>query len=200
MPHVCDGRSAGALLFDGLGRVLLGERAKPPEGIAPPCGHVKDHDASRTHLQAAVDETFEEYGLTVRPEDLVSVYSRWQPNQCGAVVPHPSGGHQWEVLRTDRWSGEVTIAPDEVRSYGWYDLGQVRHLADRTIAYAHGHLSDADWKQAPGLEPVWVDILAITPKQAKPYTVGTDFSDTIVRVPDYRDLEAVQKLYAAKPA
>lgn len=194
MPYVCDGNSAGALVFDVHARLLLGERAQPPEGIAPPCGHVTDDDPERSHRQAAVDETSEEYGLKVRLQDLELVYSRWHPNRCGAEIPAAHLGHQWEVFRTARWSGEVVIAPDEVQSYGWYSPGQVQYLADRTIAYAHGHLPQHEWKAAPGLEPVWVDILAQTPKNA------ADLTDTYIRVPDPVDLRAVRALYEAAPA
>lgn len=191
MPYVCDGNSAGVLVFDAHGRVLLGERAKPPSGIAPPCGHVTDTDPHRTHRQAACDETWEEYGLTVHPENLKRVYSRWQPNRCGAAIPAAHGGHRWEVYRTDQWTGAVVFAPDEVSGYGWYTLDQVQRLADRTIAYAHGRIPDRDWQANPGLEPVWVDILQIIPHS------WADLEDTYIRVPDPRDRRAVDALYTA---
>lgn len=194
MPYVCDGSSAGVLAVDRDGRVLLGERAKPPEGIAPPCGHVTDVDPDRSHRQAAVDETWEEYGLTVRLEDLELVYSRWHPNRCGAQIPAQHKGHQWQVFRTYQWSGEVVIAPDEVKSFVWYSPGQVQYLADRTIAYAHGYLPQHEWQDAPGLEPIWVDILAQTPRG-----LG-DPTDTYIHVPDPVDLRAVRALYKTAPA
>lgn len=197
MPYTCDGLSVGVLLFDDHDRLLMITRAKPPEGIAPVSGHVRDENPDFTHLDAAVSEAHEEVGLTITRQNLTQVYARWQPNRCGATVPHPTGGHDWRVYRTHRWGGDVVAAEAEVEASAWYSLDQVQYLADRTIAYAHGRIPEADWKVWPGLEPVWVDILAITPRARKPYTKDTDFTDAFIRVPDYADLAAVQKLYTA---
>lgn len=193
MPYICDGNSVGVLIFDDHDRLLMITRAKPPAGIAPVAGHVKDENPEFTHLDAAVAEVSEEVGLAVAREDLVQVYARWQPNRCGAQVPAPSRGHEWRVYRARSWSGKITAAEDEVRGTAWYEPAQVQELADRTIAYARGRVSEEEWQARPGLEPVWVDILAITPRRLD------RAEGTYIRVPDRRDLEAVERLYTASP-
>ena len=193
MPYVCDGNSVGVLIIDSLDRILMITRAKDPSGIAPVAGHVKDSDADLTHLEAAVIEADEEVGLTIDPADLEEVYEGHLPNLCGAVVPAVPAGHRWVVARTRKWSGRVRRAPGEVRAFGWYTPDQVQALADRTVAYAYGQLPAAKWDAAPGLEPVWVDILSTVPP------IDDDPARAMVRVSDPEHLRTVRRLYAASP-
>ena len=192
MPYVCDGLSVGVLIFDEHNRMLMITRANAPVGIAPVAGHVRDENPEYTHADAAVVETEEEVGLTVAREGLVSVYSRWHANRCGAQVPAPSLGHDWGVFRAKKWSGQVQEAPDEVKAAHWYDPDQVQALADRTVSYAHGLISEDEWQRFPGLEPVWVDIFSITPAPGDPGRM-------MVNLPDPRDLGPVRDLYSTPP-
>src|SRR5699024_7726545 len=95
MTWICDGKSAATLIYDEAGRLLAHTRATAPAGIAlGPAGHVDDVHPGATHIDAAVCETEEEYGLTVTPGDLDLVLHRWLPNRCGADIPAlPHGGH-----------------------------------------------------------------------------------------------------------
>ncbi|QVJ00037.1 NUDIX hydrolase [Nocardiopsis eucommiae] len=190
MPYICDGLSVGVLIFDDADRLLMITRAKAPVGIAPVAGHVKDEHPDWTHQDAAVAEADEEVGLKVSPAGLVEVYARWRPNRCGAEIPDPSLGHDWRVYRAEEWSGSVTRAEAEVKDVDWYSAERVQELADRTIAYAHGQIEEADWQKSPGLEPVWLDILTKVRRRSDP-------RQTIIRVPDQRDLDAVADLYTA---
>lgn len=193
MPYVCDGNSVGVLIFDSLDRLLMITRAKAPSGIAPVAGHVRDNNPEFTHLDAAVVEANEEVGLAIAKEDLEEVYERHLPNRCGATVQAEPAGHQWLVYQTREWSGTIRRAPGEVREFGWYEPAQIQVLAERTIAYAHGKVSESSWQKAPGLEPAWVDILTAIPP------VEGDPAKTMVRISDLQGLRAVRALYAASP-
>ncbi|MGQ4266444.1 NUDIX hydrolase [Nocardiopsis changdeensis] len=178
MPWICDGKSAGTLIYDRAGRLLTHTRATAPSGIAlGACGHVDDVTPGATHTQAAVRETEEEYGLTVREADMDLVFHRWLPNRCGAHIPAaPRGGHEWAIYRARVWSGQVKVAPDEVLATHWCTPGQMQVLADRTVDYVHGRIGEDTWQTAPGIEPVWVYIGQM---------LG------LFEVPDPRDLAAV---------
>ena len=193
MPYVCDGLSVGVLIFDDHDRLLMITRAKPPAGIAPVAGHVRDNNPEFTHLDAAVAETKEEVGLDVSPEDLRRVYIQYRPNQCGAHVPHESGGHQWQVYLATQWAGDITLAEDEAAAARWYTPDEVQDLAARTVAYSMGLIPEEEWQAKPGLEPVWVDILGLLPK---PYKKDAGVFDTVVQV-GAQGLLGAQKLYGA---
>lgn len=192
MPYTCDGNSVGVLIFDDHDRLLMITRAKAPSGIAPVAGHVKDENPEYTHVDAAVAETREEVGLTVRPEDLRRVYTQWHPNRCGATIPADPVGHDWEVYWAKEWSGTITRAEDEAADVAWYTMEQVQELADRTMAYARGEVTEEEWQESPGLEPIWVDILLVL---HHPRREPTRIWETIVQVrPGV--MQSVRELYA----
>ncbi|GAA1454221.1 NUDIX hydrolase [Nocardiopsis tropica] len=192
---VCDGKSTGVLLRDDQCRILMITRKLAPSGIAPIAGHVTDENPHLTHLGAAIVETQEEVGLTVWPEDLALVYAREVANRCRRI-PAPSMGHEWMVFGATKWTGELTPSERETRGADWYELDEIQALAERTVAYAHGYVTEAEWQASPGLEPVWCDIFETIPKRA---SLWSDMTDTIVKLP-YSDVAAVQKLYTVAPA
>jgi len=191
----CDGNSVGVVPRDPDGRILMITRNLAPSGIAPIAGHVCDEIPTLTHLGAAIVETQEEVGLTVWPEDLALIYARDLPNRCRRI-PAPSLSHDWRVFSATRWTGELTPSERETRGARWYELAEVQALAERTVAYAHGDVTEKEWQAEPGLEPVWCDIFETIPKRV---SLWDDMTDTIVRLP-YSDIAAVQKLYMAEVA
>lgn len=159
---VCDHASAAMLITDSAHRLLLIERAHQPHGYAPPAGHVFDHIGADTHdyatafIDAAVTEVREETGLTVRPVDLSLVLDRWSGNRCSRpLADDRKAGHAWRVFETDRFTGNLTRTV-EARSVGWYGAAQVEMFAERTTRFVAGHLTEAEFQRAPGLEPIWV--------------------------------------------
>ena len=194
MPKLCDGNSVGVLLRDADSRILMITRNLAPSGVAPIAGHVCDEIPTLTHLGAAIVEAQEEVGLTVWPEDLALVYARDLPNRCRRI-PAKSLGHDWRVFAASRWTGELTPSERETRGARWYTVEEIQALAERTVAYAHGDVSEADWQAKPGLEPVWVDIFETIPRRV---SLWSDMTDTIVKLP-FEDIAAVQKLYTAQP-
>lgn len=157
MTRPCCGTSVGVLLVDDHDRTLLIQRALPPVGIAPPAGHALDEHAG--YVLAAVDEVAEEVGLTVLPQDLELLYDHWVSNRCRRRPANPPG-HHWRVYRTRQWAGRLTPSPTETAGAAWYPPEHLQQLADRTVAWTRGQLTDAAYTAEPGLEPVWVVILA----------------------------------------
>lgn len=101
----------GVIVSDGLGRVLL-ERRSDNGRWGLPGGAV---EPGETWAEAAVRETLEETGLTVRIGFLVGVYS--DPGQ-GRIVTYPDNGdvrHLVDaVLSADIVSGELRLSPESL--------------------------------------------------------------------------------------
>jgi 8-oxo-dGTP pyrophosphatase MutT (NUDIX family) len=150
------------MLVERGGQYLLFRRVKPPSCHAPSADHVDElpslghPNEAAIYEQAARRELLEEVGLIAERLDLV-----WE-----GVTRFPcrrSGGawHKWRVYR-------VTVAPDaqprgkadESRDLTWYWPEELAMLADHTIAYLAGQVSEADWEKSPGLELVWLHIFA----------------------------------------
>jgi 8-oxo-dGTP pyrophosphatase MutT (NUDIX family) len=151
----CDNEVAGGLIYDSTGRALTFDREKEPTGAAFPCGHRKEHGSLKETLHG---EVFEETGLTVVSSRLVIM--RWVPNRCRR---HPSDlgvvGHNWAVFRCTA-VGEVNVDLKEARNPRWLYPHELGMLAHRTICYAKGEVSEAEWRAQPGLEPVWAWLLS----------------------------------------
>ncbi|WP_416971644.1 NUDIX hydrolase [Streptomyces sp. 4F14] len=148
----CDHAAVGVLISSPNGQFLVFERVRPPTGLAPVAGHLDQHG---TPEQAARDEVREEVGLTVTHLDLL--LEQWQPNPCPRTPTGPVG-HQWQVFQA-QVTGALRPSPREVRAPRWLHPDQLQRCALRTAAYAQGHLSDTEFTQTPGLEPVWCRFL-----------------------------------------
>jgi 8-oxo-dGTP pyrophosphatase MutT (NUDIX family) len=154
-PKRCDNASVG-VLAERKGRWLFIWRNTFPFNVAPVAGHVFDEHAG--YVEAARAELREEAGLDVAEVHWTPV-GGWRPNRCRRE-PGPAGtGHLWEVY-TATVSGDVTPSPREVRAARWLSQAQVQLLANRTMLYAQGRLTEEDWQEVPGIEPVWVGFLA----------------------------------------
>lgn len=127
-------------------KLLLIERKKPPFGFAAPAGHVDEHG---TFEDAAKQELLEEVGL--KTTELKLVLEEKRDNPC-----RREGGswHYWKVYEAQA-EGETKRSEDETKQAGWYNKEQIEELSKRTEAYESGEISEADWEQNPGLEPVW---------------------------------------------
>ncbi|MFC3981410.1 NUDIX hydrolase [Streptosporangium jomthongense] len=153
MTKICDRYSVGVLITS-QDRYLMFERATPPVGIAPVAGHVDDHGIP---ADAARAEVFEEVGLTV--DSLSLVTSGWRPNRCRRPVPAGGlPGHYWTIFQA-QVSGTLNSSAREARNARWLDRPEIQRLAARTVSYAYGAISAAEFSAAPGLEPVWLEWL-----------------------------------------
>lgn len=152
-PPNCDNTSVGVLITDGVGRYLMFDRATPPPGTAPAAGHVDQHGS---WLDAAREEVAEELGLEVVRLDLVA--GGWRANRCRRR-PGPRGvGHDWRVYAATT-AGELAPSTWETRNCRWLSPEQIAWASARTVAYANGRITDADFAARPGIEPVWLDWL-----------------------------------------
>lgn len=150
----CCGTSVGVIIADGADRLLMIERGWYPTGIAPVAGHVADAHATTT--DALVAEVHEEVGLTVTSHHVL--WQGWLPNLCQSPPAQPIPGHHWTLVEATA-TGTLAPAADETRGAAWYTQAEVRALAERTLAYARGQVSEAAWETRPGLEPVWLELL-----------------------------------------
>lgn len=168
----CDGESVGIIVEDAEGRILIADRTITPWGAAGPAGHAEGHGLPApapgvpdqpAHRAAAVGELAEEVGLEVDAADLELVAHAWRANRCGRLLPAgmtaENAGHWWNIYRVRGWTGELSLAPDEVANARWCTPDQLQTLVDRTIAHAHGQVSEAQFRDRPGIEPVWVQWL-----------------------------------------
>jgi ADP-ribose pyrophosphatase YjhB (NUDIX family) len=147
----CDHTSVG-ILVKRTGRLLLIERRRPPFGYAPPAGHV---DGRPSFHAAAAAELFEEVGLKAATLTLIAEGRR--DNRCR----RPGGSwHFWKIYRAVAL-GRVKPSRDEVKRASWCSKKELESLADRARRYKAGGIDEENWKQFPGLEPVWLDWLEI---------------------------------------
>lgn len=147
---VCDNASVGVIVKNAAGEYLMFERATFPPGVAPAAGHVDEHG---TVEEAARAEVHEELGLTV--DFLMRVGGGWRRNRCRRQ-PGPRGiGHQWTVFHATV-TGDLNPSARETRNARWITADELQTLADRTATYARGALTDAQWAETPGIEPVWI--------------------------------------------
>lgn len=154
LPRCC-GTSVGVLVHDDTDRLLMITRGWYPTGIAPVAGHVLDaHQDAADALSAEVSE---EVGLTVTGEPTL-LWEGWLPNLCASPPAQPIPGHHWTLVAATA-TGTLRPAAGETKGAAWYTPAEVRALAERTIAYARGQISEAEWERNPGLEPVWLELL-----------------------------------------
>ncbi|MDZ7611767.1 MAG: NUDIX hydrolase [Candidatus Moranbacteria bacterium] len=110
-------KSAGVIIKNNEGEILLIERAFFPLGWAAPAGHV---DEGETFEEAAKREVYEETGLNIENlKQLAEEFVEW--NECVKGFR----GHHWKVFETADWSGEVKINEGEAKQYKWVKSGDL---------------------------------------------------------------------------
>lgn len=143
----CDHTSVGILIWN-RGALLLIQRARPPFGFAPPAGHV-DNDAS--YEDAARRELKEETGLDAVALTLVAEGRKSNP--CRR--PHGTW-HYWKIYKAT-YNGALRLNIDEATLARWAHKEDLGILAGLTHEFLLGGLSDSEWQQNPGIEPVWYE-------------------------------------------
>jgi 8-oxo-dGTP pyrophosphatase MutT (NUDIX family) len=148
----CDHKSVGVVITDQYGRYLLLTRARPPVGRAPVAGHVDEHGSPR---ETALAETREEAGLHL--DQLRMLDAGHVMNICRRPPSHPThDGHDWTIFGASvDDAADLRFSALETHGGDWYTAGRLQELVDRTVSYAEGELSEAQWQADPGLEPVW---------------------------------------------
>lgn len=142
---VCDNKSVGMIIRKN-NDILLIERRKPPFGFAPPAGHVDDKGSFEN---AAREEVQEEVGLM--PKSIRLIAEGRKENPCR----RESGTwHYWKIYQVEA-DGKIKRSEDETKQAGWFSTDQIKFLAQRTEGYLSGKIPEGEWRQSPGIEPVW---------------------------------------------
>ncbi|WP_374777113.1 NUDIX hydrolase [Streptomyces sp. NBC_01310] len=150
----CDNTSVGVVITDRQGRYLMFDRATFPVGTAPAAGHIDDHGSTEDAGRAEVEE---ELGLTVT--GLTRVSGCWRDNRCRRRPGARGTGHDWTIYQATV-TGDLTPSARETKNVRWIAPDALQELADRTVAYAQGRVTDAAFEAARGIEPVWMQWLA----------------------------------------
>ncbi len=145
----CNHTSVGMIVRKG-DDILLIERQKFPFGFACPAGHV---DEGESFKEAAVRELREEVGLETSALELV--FEGDINNPCRRK---DGTRHHWQVFDVSS-TGELQRSTGETRSFLWASSEKLEQLRKRTEDYLHGNVSEQEWKENPGLEPVWLQFL-----------------------------------------
>lgn len=150
MNQVCDNLSVGVLIHNEIGKLLLIERKKFPFGFAPPAGHVDEFPSKE---DAARGEVEEEVGLRVLSLELLL------DNELMDYPCRREGGthHVWSVFRA-QVEGKIYPSKDETKSFGWYGPEEIKLFAKRAVEYKKGGVSESEYENNPGLDPVWVEL------------------------------------------
>lgn len=156
MEKWCDNQSVGVVLKNQQGELALLKRGRYPVGMAPAAGHI---DAHGTPEQAAIDELHEELGVDLAINGLTKtvIEHRLVKNLCR----RPGGEyHIWNIYEATIDGAELKPDPHETKGAGWYALGAVQALANRTKLYMNRDINEREWRNNPGLEVVWYDFLS----------------------------------------
>ncbi|HTW96359.1 MAG TPA: NUDIX hydrolase [Candidatus Methylomirabilis sp.] len=104
-------QSAGAIIKDDLGRILMINRTNFPFGWAIPAGHV---DTGETPEQAVIRETKEEVNLNIIKMRLVGQeFLSW--NKCSRGTT----GHEFSIFEVLSWQGKIKGEADEMNDWRW---------------------------------------------------------------------------------
>lgn len=147
---VCDHTSVGVLIFCD-GKLLLIERKRFPMGFAPPAGHVDD---DHSFDEAARRELQEEVGISGACLSLVIEGRKDNPCRRERGL-----WHYWRIYQANVDVNELTLSDAEARSAKWCDREELVRLQLRTEAYLRNELTEEEWAEIPGLEPVWAEWL-----------------------------------------
>lgn len=147
MEKICDHKSAG-MIAEKDGKILLIERMKFPKGFACPAGHV---DEFKSFEECAKTELKEEVGLDL--QELNLLLEKRKENPCRRT---DGAWHYWKVYSV-QVHGEIERSLSETKQVGWYSKDEIRKLGNRTEEYLAGKISEDEWNENPGLEPVWFE-------------------------------------------
>lgn len=114
--------SAGAIIKNDKGQILMIDRLKQPFGFACPAGHI---DEGETDVEAVTREVEEETGLVVKMvlKHDISDFKDIPQETCSRGVSI----HEWSIF-TVVAEGDLIFKADEVKSIGWYTIEEIKKL------------------------------------------------------------------------
>lgn len=130
--------------------LLMVERKKQPFGFAIPTGHLELEEGDNFE-RAVIRELKEETGLIAVKlikilEDVI--FKNGFICSKGSAKPHIV------ILYRVFYRSGVLIKSEENKSVDWYSVSKIHSLALRTDKYLNGHISEREWQNSPGLEPL----------------------------------------------
>lgn len=144
MSKICDHTSVGMFVWNDE-KLLLIERAQFPFGFAVPAGHV-DNDS--TYEEAAKRELKEEVGLEIKELKLIAEGRK--ENKCRR---DDGDWHYWKMYRVTT-IGNINRSKEETKQAQWYTIDQIKEFSRKTEKYNNKEITEEEWSQNPGLEPV----------------------------------------------
>lgn len=112
--------SAGAIIRNSEGKILMHERVSFPPGWACAAGHVEEGE---TPEEAMVREAKEETGLDIKKYRLlIHEFVEW--NECKRGIR----GHDWFLYEVEKWEGDVFAEKKEARNISWKSAEEIRTL------------------------------------------------------------------------
>lgn len=113
-------KSAGAIIKNEKGEILMIERKIFPPGWACPAGHVDEGESSE---EAMIREAREEVGLNVNKCKLL-IHEVVDWNKCSKGIV----GHDWYVYEVLDYEGEVKRSEDETKNFKWVSEEELKKL------------------------------------------------------------------------
>lgn len=140
----CDHNFVGMFIWTNQ-KLLLIERVRAPFGFTLPGGHV---DGELTFEDAARRELKEKIGFDV--VNLEKVIEGRKDTECSR-----EGGtwHYWKIYKVIT-GGKLEPNKDEVKKVVWCSIDELKSLAEKTARYGKKVISDREWLENPGLQPV----------------------------------------------
>jgi ADP-ribose pyrophosphatase YjhB (NUDIX family) len=112
-------KSAGVIIKNQEGKILMLNRANFPFGWACPAGHVEENE---TPEDAAVREVFEESNLNIKKHKLLTrEIVEWNDCKRGGK------GHDWFLFETSTWKGELKNN-GESKAIGWFSIKEIKKM------------------------------------------------------------------------
>lgn len=113
-------KSAGAVIKNKKGEILMIERNIFPPGWAAPAGHV---DEGEKPEEAMIREVREEVGINVKDFKLLThEFVDW--NECSKGIV----GHDWHVYEVLDYEGEIRRSEREVKGIKWVSIDELKKL------------------------------------------------------------------------
>lgn len=119
--------SAGAIIKNDKGEILMIDRLKQPFGFACPAGHI---DEGETDIEAVTREVEEETGLVIKMllKHDTSDFKDIPQETCSRGVSI----HKWSIFSVVA-EGKLIVKVDEVKSIGWYSVEEIKKLSLETV-------------------------------------------------------------------
>ena len=113
-------KSAGAIIKDKDGKILMIDRVLPPLGWACPAGHIDEGEIPEKAMER---EAKEEVNLDIKNYKLL-IQEFAPDNVCVKGVR----GHDWYVFEVIGWEGKVKVDPMEAKNFGWFSPKEIKEL------------------------------------------------------------------------